>query len=289
MPRKEAPMALTVKPKPRIQKETLKHVRILTLDIERLPGRAKVPHRGLTVEGEWWDLSGWKHVIGRRIHPDNVTAYPRSICAAARWYGEKKVMFTSEWGKGGYEAFIRQTWEWFDQADIVVGHNMAGFDEKHLRGAWLELGLMPPSPWRTIDTLKVARGQFNLESNTLNALCERLGVPAKTDKYDAKVAHAALAGDTKAQKKLQKYNEGDIEATEGLFDRLRPYIKNHPHLGQFSGNEWACSNCGAPVGESTGTAHTNVQRYRAYVCDSCGAHQRGNRKLIDPIQTRSYQ
>ena len=282
-------MALNVKP--RIQKKTLESVNILTLDIERLPGTAKVPHRGLTVEGEWWDLSGWKHVIGRRIHPDNVTSWPRSICAAARWYGQREVMFSAEWEAGGYDAFIRQTWEWFDKADIVVGHNMAAFDEKHLRGAWLEAGLMPPSPWKTIDTLKIARTQFNLESNTLAALCDRLGVPSKVDKYDANIAHAALAGDVKAQKRLQKYNEGDIKATEALFDRLRPYIPNHPHLSMWTGAEFGCPNCGHENAglEPTGEAYAYVTRYRAYKCNNCGANIRGNKKLQDPVQTRTYR
>ena len=62
-------MALTVKPK--IQKKTLEHVRILVADIERLPGYAKAQHRGLTVEGPFWDLNSFKHTIGRRIHPDD--------------------------------------------------------------------------------------------------------------------------------------------------------------------------------------------------------------------------
>ena len=76
--------------KPRIQKKTLEHVRILTFDIERIPGVAKVQHRGLTIEGEFWDLGGWKHTIGRRIHADDVLEWPRTICAAGRWYGQKE-------------------------------------------------------------------------------------------------------------------------------------------------------------------------------------------------------
>ena len=58
------------------------NARVVTLDIERIPGRARVKHRGLTIEGEFWDLSGWKHTIGRRIHADDVLEWPRTICAA---------------------------------------------------------------------------------------------------------------------------------------------------------------------------------------------------------------
>lgn len=281
-------MALQVKP--RITKKTFQKVRVLTLDIERIPGRATVQHRGLTVEGEWWDLSGWKHVIGRRIHPDNVTAWPRSICAAAKWYGEKEVMFSSEWGDG-HEGFARQTWEWFNEADIIVGHNMQAFDARHIRGGWLEYGWSPPAPWKVVDTLKIARAEFNFESNTLDALCKRLGVNAKTDKYDAQIAHAAVGGDAKAQKKLKAYNIGDIKASEGLYDRLRPYIKNHPHLSMLNGSEWGCPNCGNENVSTNrqGEAFANVQRYAAYQCVKCGAWIRGNRKLQDATQTRTYR
>ena len=281
---------LKVTPKPRIQKKARERVKVLTLDIERVPGRATVEHRGLTVEGAFWDLGGWKHVIGRRIPADAVAEWPRSICAAAKWYDDTTVMFAAEW-EGGYEAFLRQTWEWYHEADIVVGHNVDRFDSRHLRGGWLEMGWTPPSPWKTVDTLKVARSELAFESNTLDALCKRLGVKAKTDKYDADIAHAALAGDEKAQRKLKAYNIGDIRATEAVYDRLRPYIKNHPHLGQFTGDSWSCANCGWTdlSNHRDGDATTYVQRYRRYACPKCGSWMRGNTRLQDSVKTRSYR
>jgi len=160
--------------------------RILTIDIERLPGRARMEHRGLTIEGDFWDLSGWKYIIGRRIHPDDVIEWPRTICAAWKWHGTPRVHFAAEWLPGD-TSWLHAAWDAYDEADIVVGHNLAGFDTKKLRGAWLELGLPEPRPFKTIDTLKVAR-EFGFESNTLDALCKRLGIPAKTDKYSVEIA-----------------------------------------------------------------------------------------------------
>lgn len=277
--------------RPRIHAETRRQVRIMTLDIERVPGTAAVQHRGLTITGDFWDLSGWKHVIGRRIHADDVTAWPQTICAAAKWYDARPVMFSAVWDEGGAEAFMRTVWEWYDEADIVVGHNLQAFDSKHLKAAWAEYGWAPPSPWKTIDTLKIARAEFAFESNTLDALCKRLGVVAKTDKYDVRTALAAVGGDAAAQRKIKLYNQGDVRASEALYDRLRPHIKNHPHLSMFTGNEWGCPNCGETnlSTNDSGTAYTNVQRYRAYVCPRCGTHVRGNRRMQDPTQTRTYR
>lgn len=282
-------MALQVKPK--IQKKALEHARALTLDIERIPGFARVQHRGLTVEGSFWDLNSFKHTIGRRIHPDDVIEWPRSICAAARFYGEKEIMFAAEWEQGGHEAFMRKTWEWYNEAHYVIGHNLQSFDSRHLKAGWAEYGWHSPTPWKTVDTLKVARAEFAFESNTLDALCKRLGVVAKSDKYDANIAHAAINGDVKAQNKLRKYNEGDIRATEAVYDRLRPWIKNHPHLSMLNGEEWGCPNCGETniSNHPTGDAYANVQKYRAYQCPKCGTHIRGNKKQQNPVQTRSYR
>ena len=262
-------------------------VRALTIDIERLPGQVSVQHRGFTIDGPVWDLNALKHIIGRRIHADDVIEWPRTICAAARWYGEDEVMFAAEWEVGGYDGFMRRVWEWVDEADILIGHNMAAFDSKHLMSGWAEMGLPAPSPYKVIDTLKIARGSLNMESNTLDSLAKRLGVEAKSDKYDVRVAQAAVAGDKEAQARIEGYNRGDIVASEALFDRLRPYARNIPHLGMWSDDELACPSCGHTMTATGKTVHANVQRYEHLTCPNCGAHARGTTTLKSPTRTRS--
>ena len=263
------------------------NARVVTLDIERIPGRARVKHRGLTIEGDFWDLSGWKHTIGRRIHADDVLEWPRTICAAWRWYGEEEVHFAAEWEVGGNDGFLRRLWEVADECDIAIGHHAAGFDFPILAGDWAMLGLPAPSPFKIIDTLKVARSAFSMPSNTLDSLARRLGVEAKSDKYDVRVAQAAVAGDKEAQARIEGYNRGDIIASEALFDRLRPYAKGLPHLGMWTDSENACPNCGHDMAPTGKIAHANVQAYAAMQCPSCGAHGRNTVRLKNPTRTRS--
>ncbi len=270
---------------PRIDKNVT--AKVLTLDIERVPGRASVRHRGLAITGDFWDLGGWKHTIGRRIHADDVIEWPRTICAAWKWYDNPDVHFAAEWEVGGYDGFMRRLWDVVDTCDVIVGHNMAGFDERHLLGGWAEMGLPAPSPYKIIDTLKVARGRFSMESNTLDALAKRLGVDAKTDKYDVTTAKAAVAGDRDAQAKLSEYNRGDIIASEALFDRPRPYAKGIPHLGMWTDDPLACPNCGATMRLTGKRVHANVQAYEALTCPTCGAHARGTTTLKNPSKTRT--
>ena len=246
--------------------------RILILDIERLPGQATHHHRGLTITGPFWDLNGWKSTIGYRLPPESVTEWPRTICIAWAWYDKPRdVHFAAEWEQGGRHGMARAAWDAYDEADIVVGHNMAGFDAKHLKADWAELGLPSPRPWQTVDTLKVARSEFRFESNKLDALCKRLGVPAKTDKYDPTVAQRAVDGHGPSQKRIRKYNIGDIHATRALYDRLRPWIKGHPNLGLWSDARSACPNCGGEKFEQMGDVTTPQTRYGALRCAHCEA------------------
>ena len=239
--------------------------RILILDIERVQGR---------FAADFWDLNDFK---GRRIRPDQVTEWPRTICVAWRWYGTKPVEFRAEWDDGGREGMLRDAWDAYDRADIVVGHNIARFDTRKLKADWKMMGLPSPRPWKHVDTLTVARREFGFESNQLGSLCERMGVPGKVDHYDPDCAKAALAGDKAAQRRLRRYNQGDIEATEALYDSLRGWIPNHPFMGVPAGEAKRCNQCG-----SEDLKLDEEQRYRAvvvdyalYRCQACGAHLRG--------------
>lgn len=235
--------------------------RILTLDIERLQGEARI---------KFWDLSDYKN---RRIHASSVEEWPRTICAAWRWYGSKKVGFAAEWD--GREDMLRTVWDLYHQADIVVGHNLQSFDTKKLRSEWLLMGLTPPAPWKTVDTLKVARSVFGFESNTLASLTDRLGIATKTDHYDPRCAELAVAGDVKAQRRLKAYNRGDIAATEALMAVLLPWMPTFPHVGLWTGDDACCGHCGGEL-KPSGWARTAVTAYAQYRCAECGAWYRRN-------------
>jgi hypothetical protein len=250
---------------------------VLTLDIERLPGRARHTHRGLTIEGDFWDLNSWKHTIGYRIPPDSVIEWPRTICAAWRWYGTKKTEFVSEW-TDGREGMLSRIWEVYDRAHLLYGHNVDRFDTKNLNAEWLTLGMLAPSPFKILDTLKEARKTFGFESNTLASLTQRLGIDTKTDKYDVATARAACAGDVKAQKKLRAYNVGDIAASEAFVDRLRGWIPSHPHnvIGTIDDRP-TCNQCWGDNLQRNGTKLAQQITYVLYRCQDCGANVQGTR------------
>lgn len=239
---------------------------VLILDIERMKGQATV---------EFWDLGDFKN---RRIHADDVTLWPRTICAAWNWYDRSSVEFASEWDDGR-EGMLRRIWDAYDRAQVIVGHNLAAFDSKKLRSEWRDLGLNPPSPYKTVDTLRIARREFGDESKTLNSLCDRLGIAAKTDRYDVEVARQALAGHKPSQKRIKAYNVGDIGATRGLYDALRPWDASHPHSREpLADDRPSCPNCWSGDHlEPNGYTLANVILHRLYRCSNCGANVKGTR------------
>lgn len=242
--------------------EQIKHreVKTLLIDIERLPG---------SFTADFWDMNAFKN---RRIHADQVTAWPSTICFAAAWYGAPKnqTAFHAAWDEGA-DAMHQAAFDLYDEADLVITYNGIGFDNKHLTSGWTERNMGRPSTWRDIDLLRVARQSQGWESKTLDAVCKRLGLEAKNDKYDPRVAKAAMAGDTKAQRKLRRYNINDTRIMAAVYERLMPFIKSHPHVAPSLGLERpTCPRCGSTAVTRTGTYTPGVFNYPEYSCTDCG-------------------
>ena len=224
--------------------------KILTLDIERLPGLARV-----------WDQRT------NFIPVRQWTRLPSLLSVSAKWYHKRDIMFRAAWDDP--EQMVADVWSWIDEADILYTFNGDRFDIPHLRGAFLTQGLLPPSSYKSVDLFKVAR-KFGFESKSLVHLCQRLGLPGKSGYYDAELAEAAMSGDEKAQRKMRTYNNGDVRITEMCADAMRPWISGHPHVSASSGEELTCPNCAGREFERNGTYTAVVFEYAEYRCQSCG-------------------
>jgi hypothetical protein len=234
-----------------------RELKTLVIDVERLQGEATVP---------FWGLGDYKH---RRIHHENVTVWPRTICAAWRWIGEKKVHFAAEWDSGP-TAFAQVMRDLLHEADIITGHYVNGADRKWLNSLFRDHGINWPSPYKVVDTCTIARRDLGDESMTLDALCKRFGIPAKSGKYDAAVARAACEGDKKAQRQIAAYNKGDVEASTGLYFMTLPLAHGHPHVAPNRGNKkLVCPRCASSDVHRDGAWSPGVYVYERYRCDAC--------------------
>lgn len=246
--------------------------RILILDVERVSGIS---------EQQWWDRGDLKN---RYIHHESVVREPRTTIVCAKWYDSPDVMRFAEWDKGGRGPFLREVHSLMGMADIIVGHNLDGADVPWLKGDFYfpKIGhkhrpkLPPLPPFKTVDTLKVAR-QFRtgVQFKSLDALCQILGIPAKTDAYDREAMNRAVAGSVVDRERLTEYCAGDVIATQGLYDALRPHIKNHPALfvdGQSRLD--TCRACGSETVPIAKRYIADVFTYSMQRCVKCGWHGR---------------
>lgn len=160
--------------------------------------------------------------------------------------------------------------EILDEADIAIAHNGDRFDRKKLNARLVKHGFDPPQPYRTIDTLKVARATFAFNSNRLDELGKFLGVGRKVKHSGFRLWKECMAGDKKSLDLMAKYNLGDITLLRDVYIKLRPYIPSHPNLAIY-GRPSCCPKCGVSSTkmQSRGYKATNTGRKRTWFCGSC--------------------
>jgi len=169
-------------------------------------------------------------------------------------------------------------WQLFDDADIVVGHNGDRFDIKKLQAKMKEFDLKPPSPFKSVDTLKIARNHFAFSSNKLDDLGQKLKLGQKTDTGGFKLWLDCMAGDQKAWDKMKAYNKQDVVLLEKLYLELRAWTPRHPNIATYMECERvACAACGSENVQARGYYHTNTGSYKRFMCKDCGTWSRGRK------------
>ena len=163
------------------------------------------------------------------------------------------------------------------EADVVCGHNAIEFDIKILQGRMLEHSLAPPSPFQTVDTLKVVRSKFGFTSNKLGDLCRQLDVGVKADTGGIGTWLGCLHGDPKAWTTMKRYNIQDVAITEKLYGMVSPWSPKSgtPNLATLTGERKACPRCASTLGMVVrGYAFTGVTKFVRYQCSACGGYSR---------------
>jgi DNA polymerase elongation subunit (family B) len=234
--------------------------KILTLDIETRPAQVYV-----------WDIFKPFVSIDQVIEPGGLLSF------AAKWHGEKKVHFYSDW-EHGHEAMVRAAWELLNEADIVVTYNGDNFDILHLNREFSLLELGPHAPFRSVDLYKVVKKQERHLSHKLAWVTQVKMLSGKVDPGGFKTWLGVLADDPKAQAQMKRYNIQDVRTTEELFDNMLPFIKM-PHVALYGEEMDGGLTC--PLGhtrfQKRGYRLTNTRRYQRYQCQDCGRFFSDNR------------
>jgi DNA polymerase elongation subunit (family B) len=215
----------------------------------------------------------------QNISMDKIVANGHVLCYAAKWYGEKGTHFESV-QRGNTKEMLVTVHGLLDDADAVVHYNGANFDIPTLNKEFITHNMKPPAPYKQVDLLSVVRDKFRFPINKLDYVAQTLGLGQKTRHPGFQMWVDCMARKRDAWKKMEEYNRQDVLLLEKLYDRLKPWVRNHPNVGAFDPEDIEkCPNCGSKHLQKRGTAVTRDVRYQRYQCGSCGAWSRGKKAI----------
>ena len=196
----------------------------LIIDIETSP-----------IEGLVWGT--WK----QNLTLDQIQTDWSILSYAAKWAGDSKVFYEDSGGRGVDKVrddslLLPGLWKLLDEADRIVAQNGNRFDVKKINYRLAERGFTPPSPFRVYDTLLASRRLFAATSHKLGWLSEHLTDTPKSKhrKFPGwELWLECLQDNPDAWTEMKKYNIQDIKATEKLWVRQQPWVRNRAVLGTY--------------------------------------------------------
>lgn len=210
------------------------------------------------------------------IGPDSIIKERAIICVCYKWEGSKKVHHLT-WNNGDDKELVKAFAPVIEEADELVAHNGDKFDLRWFNGRCLIHGMDPIPQVKTVDTLKIARKHFYLNSNRLDYISKLLFGNGKTNTDFDLWKNIVLNNDEKAMKKMVKYCKNDVIILEKVWDKLRDYAAPATHAAVVeSGNpadRWMCAHCGSDnVIKSKTRITAKGDRQHQMKCNDCGRY-----------------
>lgn len=248
----------------------MKKRKILLIDIETRPMEAWIwqlheQYIGLDQIKEDWHILSW----------------------AAKWLDDpdSKIMYADRRNSKSDKSILKPMHKLLDEADVVVGQNGDRFDIKKLNARFIINGMNPPSPFKTIDTLKIAKKFFALTSNKLEYLAKVLGVKHKkltARKFPGlKLWTECLKGNIEAWQEMKLYNCTDVFVLEAVFHKLKSWDRSINFNYLVDDVAHGCGKCGSLDLCRRGFELINTGKFQKYQCKNCGSWSRDTINLFD--------
>ena len=244
--------------------------RVLILDIETSP----------LLSYTWgiWDQNVALNQIAKEWH---------ILSFAAKWLGEKKVFYKDQRGKKNIEddsALLKSVWKLIDQADILLTQNGRKFDVKKLNARFIMHGMHPPSSFKHIDALVLAKKYFAFTSNKLEYMTDKLCTKYKKSHHKKFAGFTlwkeCLTGNLEAWNVMEKYNKYDILSLEELYNKLIPWDGNNTvNFNHYTDTD--ICKCGSDEFNKYGFSFSKVGKFQRYKCARCGAESKSGTNLFD--------
>jgi hypothetical protein len=253
-------------------------VKVLVLDIETCP-----------IQGYVWGLFDQNVALSQIVEDWSILSW------SAKWIGSDKVMYAdtrNEKNVRNDKKMLKGIWDLLDQADVVIGQNSTRFDIKKLNARFILNGMKPPSSFRQIDTMRLAKRYFSFTSNKLEYLSKNLCPTVEKSDHKKFPGFAlwseCLKKNKEAFEEMEAYNITDILATEELYHRLKAWDKSINFNVYHSGLVNTCT-CGSSKFFKNGYVFTNSAKFQRYTCSKCGAESVDKENILIKDKKKSLR
>lgn len=245
-------------------------IKVLTFDIETAP-----------ILGHVWGL--WQNNVGlNQIEKDWYV-----LSWAAKWMHEDEVKYKDQRDAVDIEddtELLKGIWKLLDEADIVITQNGKKFDSKKLNARFVLAGMKPPSHYRHIDTLQIAKKSFAFTSNKLEYMTDKLCKKYKKQTHQRfagfELWKQCLANNEAAWDEMEQYNIYDVLSLEELYHILAPWDNTLFNFNVYRDDLITKCSCGCEEFTHKGYAYTNLSKFDKFTCDNCGRTSRGRVNLL---------
>lgn len=247
--------------------EKKKQMKILLIDIETAPNLVHV-----------WGLWQQNVAINQIVKPGY------TLCYAAKWYGEDKVFFDSL-AQSSSKKMLKGVHKLLEEADAVVHYNGDKFDIPTIQKDFLTLGLNPPSPAKHMDLYKTVKNKFRFPSYKLDYVAQALNIGHKIRHPGHDLWIGCMENDSTSWEVMQEYNINDVFLLEGVYEKMRPWIKAHANHALYGDDAMVCPYCGSHNIKKRGFQYTLSTSYQRFRCSDCGGWSRDNK----PLNRKQYK
>lgn len=243
------------------------NLKILFYDIETAPLKAYI-----------WQLG---EQVVRHHQLLNDTPFTDIICISYAW-NDGKPAKTLGWDFEKQDS--KSVTEEFDkliaEADIVIGKNNAGFDDKHLNFHRMINNRNGMHDWnlKSDDLERHLRRNFKMPSNSLDYISKLLGLGGKSQVGFEDWINIVEKRDKSSYDKMLSYCEKDVEDTRTIWNYCYKHFTPRHSLKAFQKKKektidnFKCELCGSSDVHKNGTRISGGRLYQAFACKAHRGH-----------------
>lgn len=194
--------------------------------------------------------AGWKITLG----PENIIDERQILCICWKWEDQKKI-YSLTWNDGSDEEMVEKFAPVLADADEAVAHNGDNFDIRWYQARHMLLGLPPIPDTKTVDTLKICKKKFYLNSYRLDYIAQKVLGRGKIhtgfNLWRECIERTQPDPEIRAKnlRKMVRYCKRDVAILEQVWKHIAPYSTPATHAAVAeTGNpmhRWMCAHCGS--------------------------------------------